>query len=204
MMKKVVKIIIIGLLLAFPLLVIENVKEKAYVQNTAERWDSTGKSAYVSAFISKSEKINETNMCELDDNIKQTLLKSNALGNDNVYAYAYSANSKVNIETEQGSKDVEVFGIGGDFFVFHPMTLVEGAYFNPDNQAHDLVVIDEDVAWSLFGSPDVAGMTVLINGSPHTVSGVIKREDGWLYRQAGSDKPTIYMSYMSLKQLESD
>lgn len=75
MMKKVVKIIIIGLLLAFPLLVIENVKEKAYVQNTAERWDSTGKSAYVSAFISKSEKINETNMCELDDNIKQTLLK---------------------------------------------------------------------------------------------------------------------------------
>ena len=39
----------------------------------------------------------------------------------------------------------------------------------------DYCVIDEDAAWQLFGSNDVAGMTVYIGGVPHIVTGVIRR-----------------------------
>lgn len=202
--KKIIKFIIVCILIAIPALFIKNARNSLEVQNTAKRWDNTGKSAFVSTFISKDAKINETNLLELEEQIKQTLSESDALGDGNVYTYAYSSKSSVTVSSEKGTKQVTGYGVGGNFFMFHPLELLSGAYFNPEEQAHDLVVLDEDVAWELFGSANVEGMEVEINGIPHVVSGVINRDEGSLYKLAGNNQPSIYMSYMSLKNVTED
>jgi hypothetical protein len=37
---------------------------------------------------------------------------------------------------------------------------------------HDRVVLDEEMAWKLFGAKDVSGLQVTIAGSPYLVAGV--------------------------------
>ena len=39
----------------------------------------------------------------------------------------------------------------------------------------DYCIIDQDAAWQLFGSNNVAGMTVKIGGIPHIIAGVVER-----------------------------
>lgn len=202
--KKIIKFIVVCILIAIPILFIKNARESLDVQNTAKRWDTTGRSAFISAFISKDAKINETNILELEEQIKQKLSESDALKDGNVYTYAYSTKSTVTVSSEKETKKVEAYGVGGDFFVFHPLELLGGGYFNPDEQAHDLVVLDEDVAWGLFGSPNVEGMEIEINGIPHVISGVIKKDEGSLYDLAGNNKPSVYMSYMALRGINGD
>ena len=50
------------------------------------------------------------------------------------------------------------------------------------------------------GSNDVAGMTVYIGGTPHLVSGVVKRPEGRLENAAGLDGTLVYVSYETLQQ----
>ena len=64
----------------------------------------------------------------------------------------------------------------------------------------DSVIIDEEAAWQLFGSSDIAGQSVLINNVPHFVEGVIKREDGKLAERAGLDKTIVYVSNETLDE----
>uniref|UniRef100_UPI00272A336F ABC transporter permease n=1 Tax=uncultured Acetatifactor sp. TaxID=1671927 RepID=UPI00272A336F len=65
----------------------------------------------------------------------------------------------------------------------------------------DYCVIDEDAAWQLFGSNDVAGMTVYIGGVPHIVTGVIRRPSGHFAEAAGLDSTVVYVSYQTLTEL---
>ena len=64
----------------------------------------------------------------------------------------------------------------------------------------DYVIIDEEAAWQLFGSNDVAGMQVVIQGVAHTIVGVIDRDDSKLAKAGGLTDSTIYMSYESLSE----
>ena len=68
----------------------------------------------------------------------------------------------------------------------------------------DYCVIDEDAAWQLFGSPDVAGMTVYISGIPHMITGVVERPQGRLEKAAGLDSTLIYVSYQTLSEYGTD
>ena len=64
----------------------------------------------------------------------------------------------------------------------------------------DYVVIDEETAWQLFGSNDIAGQTVEIAGVTHIVTGVVKHTDTDLYKAAGLDDMLVYVSYDSLEK----
>ncbi len=64
----------------------------------------------------------------------------------------------------------------------------------------DYCVIDEDAAWQLFGSSDVAGMVVYIGGIPHVVTGVVERPSGRLAEAAGLDSTLVYVSCESLEE----
>lgn len=67
----------------------------------------------------------------------------------------------------------------------------------------DYCIIDADAAWQLFGSNDVAGMTVNIGGIPHIVTGVVERPSGRLAEAAGLDTTLVYVSYQTLSELGS-
>ena len=116
-----------------------------------------------------------------------------------IYSSCYCAQGIVTISFERlKAENVDAIGVAGDFFLFHPMELVSGSYFGPDDIMKDLVVLDEDLAWQLFGSNDIVGQCVTIGGINHYVAGVVKRIDGRFPEAAGLTKGTIYMSYDSL------
>ncbi len=122
-------------------------------------------------------------------------------GIGNLYTVAYCAQGTATLSFEDRIlENAAAIGVGGDFFIFHPLTLVSGTYFGGDDDMKDKVVIDEDTAWQLFGSTDIIGQSVLISGVPHYITGVVKKETGKLYEAAGLSKSYVYMSYDSLSR----
>ena len=119
-----------------------------------------------------------------------------------LYIDAYSGTASVSISSDNaGSATVKAIGVGGDFFYFHPLRLRAGAYIKSDDLMDDLVVLDEEMAWRLFGGTDLAGLTVSINGTPFVVSGVISRETDFATGKAYTGDGGVYMSFSAMKRL---
>lgn len=119
-----------------------------------------------------------------------------------LYIDAYSGTAAVSISSANaGSATVKAVGVGGDFFYFHPLYLRSGAYIKSGDLMDDLVVLDEEMAWRLFGGTDLAGLTVSINGTPFVVSGVVSRETDFATGKAYTGDGGVYMSFSALKRL---
>ena len=189
-------------------------KEQLPHELTASSWDEEGNTAHISIYFSESEKYNlkqsmETTTFLLGNWYHQILQElenaSITVDEDAHFAarlaiYGYSASGEVNLSTEHGSTKVKAYGVGGDFFRFHPLKLVYGGYFSESDLMQDRIVIDTETAWKLFGSNDVVGMFVKINGIPHMVVGVYERESGYLNDAAGNGVSSVYVSHETLYQ----
>ena len=135
----------------------------------------------------------------LGEKADQTDLTTQETDDSRLYASCYSAQGIVDISFEKKTAEkVTAIGTDGDFFLFHPLELVSGSYYLPDAIMKDQIVIDEDLAWQLFGSDDVVGEMVTIGSIPHYISGVVKREEGKLRKAAGQGVGIAYISYDSL------
>lgn len=175
-------------------------------QTAAERWSSDGDASQVSCFFSVGRGITEDELIEFQHTIDGALTDASVLQESEnpsarLWADAYSADGQVTLSNDKTSLTADAIGIGGDFFLFHPLTLLCGSYFSGNDLMQDYCVIDEDAAWQLFGSNDVAGMTVYIGGVPHIVTGVVRRPDGRLAEAAGLDGTLVYVSYQTLTEL---
>ena len=96
--------------------------------------------------------------------------------NQKLWNDAYAAFSTRRVKGVKEASNVNVIGVGGDFFGFHPYELMSGSYISEDDLMGDRVVLDQELAWSLFGASDLEGMSVTIDDKPYYVAGVIKRE----------------------------
>ncbi len=118
---------------------------------------------------------------------------------------AYSASASVTVRSDSGgSATVKAVGVGGDFFYFHPLFLRSGSYIRDDDLMDDLVVLDEETAWRLFGGTELAGLTMTINDQPFVVAGVITREDDFASKRAYSGDGGIFLSFSALSRLNED
>ena len=192
--------LIVGLILMFiGIKVTNNLTDQQF----AKRWCDDNTYAQVSAFLSEMSGFKDTTAQEVTFKIKKQLTDDSlSAENDDarILVYAYSANGKVTIKSSNGELSVEAIGVGGDYFLFHPLELVSGSYFDEDDLMKDRVVIDTETAWNLFGSNDVAGQVIEIGGISHVICGVVKKDDSKLSVLAGNDKSTIYLSYESLSK----
>lgn len=118
-----------------------------------------------------------------------------------LYADAWSASARVQVATDFGSAQVRATGVGGNFFLFHPLQLRSGSYLSEDDLMQDRVILDETLAWTLFGSPDVAGMTVSVNGTQCYVAGVIRQEQDPASRTARGEEASLYLSWDMFRSL---
>ena len=195
----------ISLLLFLILLLVTNHLAKAQpAQQMAERWSEKKDVAQISCFFSANAGITRDAIEEFEHSMDQSLLEASITQESEnpgarLWVDAYSAAGRITLTTDRGSLEADAIGIGGDFFLFHPEKHLQGSYFSGNDRMQDYCVIDEDAAWQLFGSNDVAGMTVYISGVPHMIAGVIERQSGRLAEAAGLDSTLVYVSYETLE-----
>lgn len=172
-------------------------------QHVDQRWDSEGGVAQVSCFFSPNAEVTQDSIRSFEHSLDSALKEASIeLDSPNpgarLWADAYSADGTITLSTDKGSVEADALGIGGDFFLFHQLQLINGAYFSGNDLMQDYVILDRDAAWQLFGSTDVAGMYVNIGGKPHIVTGVVERPAGRLYEAGGLDATRVYVSYETL------
>jgi len=178
-------------------------------QQMAKRWSDEKDAAQISCFFSQGIEVTPETILKFEAQLKQALQEESIVvdsenPNARLWVDAYSGSGKVTLQNGKKSVTAKAIGVGGDFFLFHPLKLLNGAFFSSSDVMQDYVVIDEDMAWQLFGSNDVEGMQVTIDGVPHIVSGVIERESGHMNDVAGNDVTCVYLSYSSLKEYGED
>ncbi len=181
------------------LLVKNSLTAPMFSQNSAVKWGGGEPYAQVSVFLEEGSGINQDGIRLLRNSIDKKLEEasiSSASESARLYVDCYSLIKRdITVESERTSGRYTAFVVGGDFFTFHPLELKSGYYFSGNDIMQDRVLLDQEAAWQLFGSHDVAGMKVRIFGQPYIVAGVIEREDDLATNLAYSSGPAIYMSY---------
>lgn len=168
----------------------------------AERWQNGDDSAYytqISCFMSESAGFSTDSL----GSVRISLL--NALQTVSVAAGegkklcpdAYSAPvGKATVSGDIiGRSEAEITAVGGDFFMIHGFELLDGAFFTDDDLMQDGAVIDRSLAWELYGSYEVSGMKLNINGTQYYISGVIENPETDVEKKCAGELPRAYISY---------
>ena len=176
-------------------------------QLEAERWRGGSDIEYVqvSCFIPVDETVTLSQIGAFREAMA-TKLHEAALDvdtDDALTADAWSCSAKVSVSSALGKGDVYATAVGGEFFSFHPITLISGSYIAAADLMQDRALLDEETAWLLFGGTDIQGMTFKINGVPFVVAGVIEREQDFATKRAYTDGMGIFISYDAWLTLNS-
>jgi len=108
---------------------------------------------------------------------------------------AWSVGGTLKVGGPRGRFDAAALSVGGRFFNFHPMPLLSGGYLSETDVMKDRVVLDEQLAWMLYGSTDLTGVTVEIGGLDFVVVGVVAQPDDRFTRAVSEGGPTLYMDF---------
>lgn len=201
----------IKLLIVFSLLVIlslvffilfSNFGGTLQSQRASERFkgESDGRFGQVSAYFPVSDGMKEENIYAFRQKLEAAYLEASVETEDGgvLYDDAYSIRADVKVAGAKGSADVAAIGIGGDFFAFHPLYLRDGGYISGADLMHDRVVLDEELAWQLFGSVKLSGMNVDIDGKSYQIAGVVSREDDFASKKTYTAGAGMFMAYDAL------
>ena len=160
-----------------------------------------GRFAQVSYFLPLDANLEERDIFAFRSTINQKLtdVGIELPETGTLWTDAYSATASLTVSSDRLTTTVTAIGVGGNFFLFHPHQLLSGSYLSDDSLMRDKVVLDYELAWGLFGSTQVEGMTVRIGGRPYYVAGVVRRETDRFSERAHSGDPIIYMHYCALR-----
>lgn len=178
---------------------------KGLTQDTfaAQRWDDkngyTQMSAYLPVGLMEDASLYDGMLYQMEEALKNESIQPE---NDNsrMLLGAYSGYGRVTLQSDKATVNVKAIGVGGDFFYFHPIEMIDGEYLTDDYLMQDYVILDRKTAWDLFGAMQVSGMTVTINNTPFLVAGVYEPSDVYLSEEAGVQEKGIFMFYSALKQ----
>ena len=170
---------------------------KAFAGQSGERF------AQVSAFLPEGSGFDESRVSGLRSGLDEALVAASleAPEGGRLYADAWSGQGEISIQGAKGSSQAVAIGVGGDFFLFHPLCLRSGSYLAADDLMKDRVLLDEEMAWKLFGSVDLAGLEVTIGGKPFQIAGVVARENDFASCEAYTDGAGVFLPYESLRTL---
>lgn len=182
----------------------KNAVKDLYSQQEASRWEIKKKPyAQVSAFISKEMDMQEEGISGVRSSLMEKLSKdsyNDAEQNARVWIDAYSGECDTFVRKDTNTLNVTAVGVGGEFFQFHPMSLRSGSYISEGDANHDRILIDEGLAWALFGSNDVVGMQVWMGNTIYMVAGVVDTDEDDLSKMTYGSSNRMYMYYDELKK----
>lgn len=175
-------------------------------QKAAARWagEDAGDYAQLSCFMSGSDSLDLGQIYTFRQALEGRLTEEALELPENARPYtdAWSAVRSLSVSGEHGSGRATATAVGGDFFFFHPFRLLSGSYIAEGDYMDDRVVLDRELAWRLYGSDDLAGLTVEIEGVPFVVAGVIDRDRDNASEKAQSASMGLYLSYSAYRRLE--
>lgn len=187
--------------LTFSLIGSSAAKSQGY-NYAAERWqndDSDMDYAQMSCFMAESAGFTTESLGQIRSGVLESLKAVSIAPEDGqkLCPDAYSAglgsaSLKGNI---LGKSEAELTATGGDFFLIHNFKLIDGSFFTDYDIMQDGVVIDRNLAWALFGSSEVTGMNLTINGTQFYVSGVIENPETKEEEKCSGELPRAYISY---------
>ncbi len=174
----------------------------------ADSWagNSTGSFAQLACFLPVDGTLQEEAIWTFRQKLNEKLTEAamEAPENGSLFSDAYSGRGSVSVSGPRGTAEVKVTGVGGDFFRFHPFQLRSGAYLSSSDLMQDRVLLDEELAWKLFGSTEITGMSLTIGKSDYYVAGVIVRESDRYSTAAYTDGAGMFMFYSALKACAED
>ena len=182
-------------------------EKRLYEQHAFLSWSELGEDqGQLSVFYPYDHRLDDFARRQLEYDVRQELIKESVIDEDaRGFITCASASGKVNI-ARVGGKPIEANAIGtlGDFFRFHPLKIVNGYTYTDDILTPDMVMIDEDLAWQLFGSVEVCGQQIEIGGVTHNISGVFSIDKkGSINKSSGIPDNLVLLSLYSLCQLGS-
>ena len=101
------------------------------------------------------------------------------------------------------SAEVTLTGVGGDYYLFHPLTILDGAFLSKDTLDSKKIVLDKELAFKLFGSYNAVGSEVSINQRKYTVVGVVQHGDTKIDKRTSGDLVHAYVLFDELSFLSS-
>ncbi len=185
---------------------LHHVETLLITQSAAQVWQGASdmRFAQVSAFTPAGSEVTEDEL-EVFHRTLETKLTDASLEtpeNGSLYQAAWStAPQDISVCTASTSYTAKTIGVGGDFFLFHPLPLRSGSYISERDFTFDRVILDEELSWALFGSYDVAGQTVWIGDEPYVVAGVVAREKDEASEKAYKDGAGMFLSYAALRHI---
>lgn len=185
----------------------KNMSDSLYDQQAARFWmngNSEFNYAQVSAFFATGTGFGIEQVMQFRDKLEAKMEENSitVTGSARYWVDAFSTTNSLSVSNEDNvSTNVLATGVGGDFFFFHPLEMLSGQTLNPNDVTKDIILLDWDVAWRLFGSFDVVDAPVTINSKTYYVGGVFKKEVGWPGKLTYGETGRIYMSYEAMENI---
>ena len=182
-----------------------NMVKKLEDQTVISRWTDNNDWSQISCYFSNKEDVKPDRIMQIRYMVEQKLKGASIdVTSENPSARlivdCYSAIGEVSASYGKNTFSGTAYGVGAAFFLFHPLPLVYANYFSETDLMDDYVLIDEEIAWKLFGSSNVVGKYITIKNIPHKIVGVYERVKDSMNEKAGNAKPTMYLSYNSLNK----
>lgn len=172
--------------------------------NAANTWAGKSGQPFVqlACYLPNDQQIKQEDIWTFRQTLEGKLTEAalEAPENGSLYTDAYAGFGTLNVAGERGSAEVKAVGVGGDFFRFHPLPLRSGSYLKETDLMQDRVILDEELAWKLFGGMDLTGLTVTIGNADYYVAGVVSREEDRYSKMAYTDGAGIFLSYSALSK----
>lgn len=166
-------------------------------QFEAERWKGEDEESFcqVSCFMQADKKISVRDVNNFRSKALQELEDASVdVTGNKPFIDCWSCADTTKVYGMYGA-NASVIACGGNFFEFHPLKLVKGNYFSGDDLMQDNILLDEDLAWALYGGNDLEGQIVTVFGEPLRVAGVVARENDQASEKAYWGGMGLFMSY---------
>lgn len=180
-------------------------------QQTHKRWIADGSAAScVSVFLPDGIPYDANSFLGYNHKITESyyaLVGEEKQSNDELVgasplAACLSTRTVISLSTEgdnpKNADTINAIGVAGEFFLFHPLTMLSGAPFSSSETMKDSIVLDEYTAFRLFGSANVEGQLVMYNGIPYRVRGVYKIEDNHMTKLAEAAGGFVFLPIEAL------
>ena len=165
-------------------------------QRQAERWagESALRFRQFTALLAAGQTLEPDDILKFRQTAAEKIEKADLdIAAERALCDAWSQGGTLKVSGPRGSFDAAALAVGGRFFDFHPYALRSGGYLSESDLMKDRVVLDEQLAWMLYGSKDLAGLTVRIGERDFVVSGVVAQADDRFSRAVTALGPTVYL-----------